>query len=75
MTFSWGTIAFIFIGYIIVYSIVNRICQCVEACALSKAFAAYLAKSGSTSSDNIIAKAVEHATKRLYKTEGKGANE
>ena len=75
MTFSWGTIAIIFIGYIMLYSIVNRICRCVEQCALSKAYATYLAKSGDSNSDNIIVKAVEHATKRLYKTDEKGTSE
>lgn len=31
-----------FMGYIIVYSIINRICCCVEKCALSKSYSDFL---------------------------------
>lgn len=75
MTFSWGTIAFIFIGYIMLYSVVNRICQCVEACSLSKAFATYLAKSDSMSSYEKFAAAFTSASKAARTVEKKGTNE
>ena len=32
-------------GYIIVYSIINRICCCVEKCALSKSYSNFLSSS------------------------------
>lgn len=33
-----------FMGYLIVYSIINRICCCVEKCTMSKSYSNFLSK-------------------------------
>ena len=41
MEFSWVLIVAVIIGYICIYSLVDRVCKCAENCAIAKAFAAF----------------------------------
>lgn len=52
-----------FMGYIIVYSIINRICCCVEKCALSKSYFNFL------SSDEIKTIDIDHITGKTKQKE------
>ena len=53
---------FVLVIYIAVYSIVNRICKCVEACNLARSYNQYLDKIGGENNDkeNVEDNTVDH---------------
>ena len=53
---------FALVIYISVYSIINRICKCVEACSLAKSYNRYLDKIGGENNDeeNVEDNTVDH---------------
>lgn len=53
---------FALVIYIAVYSIINRICKCVEACSLAKSYNQYLDKVGVENDDkeNVEDNTVDH---------------
>ena len=46
-----------FMGYIVVYSIINRICCCIEKCAMSKSYSNFL-----TNKDTVNPLDIEYMT-------------
>lgn len=49
-------VLFFIIVYLCVYALINRVCQCVEHCATTKAYGKFLDSNGRLTQENMLEK-------------------